>query len=345
MRKLAFTICSNNYLAQAKTLGDSLFYRNPDYKFIIGLCDELSDEIDYSFFENIEIIPVSQINIYCFDEIIEKYDIIELNTSIKPSFFKYFISIYKDLQTIIYLDPDIQIFNKFDLIEKYLEEDSILLTPHILNPIDVDDFAPSENLFLNYGIYNLGFLALNSKCQNTLNLLDWWENKTLKIGFNRVSQGLFVDQLWINLAPIFFKKVKVLEEYGFNVAPWNLHERNSIQLIDDKYVMEDGSKLVFYHFSSYNFKKPELFSKQYNRYNLVVLSHDVYDLYSQYHNKLVANKIDFFSEIKCIFFTDEAEVFVRKKSLWEIIFYNITPPFFNKIVKKIVFKKVSNLFV
>ncbi|MDQ8015272.1 MAG: glycosyltransferase, partial [Flavobacterium nitrogenifigens] len=199
--KIAFTICSNNYLAQAKILEYSLLEKNSDYKFIIGLCDEFSEDIDYSFLENIEIIPASQFGIYCFDEIIKKYDIVELNTSIKASFFKYLISKYENLETIIYFDPDIQIFNKLSLLEKYLKEYDILLTPHILNPIGVDDFSPAESSFLNYGIYNLGFLALNPKSQNARDLLDWWEDKTLKIGFSQVSNGLFVDQLWINLVP------------------------------------------------------------------------------------------------------------------------------------------------
>jgi len=331
--KLAFTICSNNYLAQAKILGDSLLERNPNYKFIIGLCDELSEDIDYSFFENIEIITVSEINIYCFDEIIKKYDIIELNTSIKPSFFKYFISKYQDLETIIYFDPDIQIFNNLKILDNYLKSDDILLTPHVLIPIGVDDLSPSENLFLNYGIYNLGFLALNPTNQNTSVFLDWWEEKTLTIGFNKVSDGLFVDQLWINLVPIFFNKVKVLYEFGFNVAPWNLHERNLMHKKNNEYVMEDNSKLVFYHFSNYNYLKPELFSKFYNRYNSVVLSKEIFELYNQYHIKLIQNKIAFFSGIKCHFIKEEAKV-VKKKNLFKVVLHNILPPFINKILKK-----------
>ena len=332
--KIAFTICSNNYLAQAKILGDSLLEKNPNYKFIIGLCDELSDDIDYSFFGNIEIIPVSQIGIYCFDDIIKKYDIIELNTSIKPSFFKYLINKHQSLETIIYFDPDIQIFNKLILLEKYLEMEDVLITPHILYPISVDHLQPSENSFLNYGIYNLGFLALNPKSKNAIDLLEWWEDKTLKIGFNRVSDGLFVDQLWINLAPIFFNNVKVLQEYGFNVAPWNLHERNSIHKNDSEYIMKDNSKLVFYHFSSYNYLKPELFSKYYNRYNSVELSKEIFELYNQYHDKLIQNKIAFFSEIKCQYIKVEEEV-VKKKSYFKVILYNILPPFINKIIRKI----------
>jgi len=331
--KIAFTICSNNYLAQAKILGDSLLDKNSDYKFIIGLCDEISEDIDYSFFENTEIIPASQFGIYCFDEIIEKYDIVELNTSIKASFFKYLISKYENLETIIYFDPDIQIFNKLSLLEKYLEEDDVLLTPHILNPIGVDDFSPGESSFLNYGIYNLGFLALNPKSQNVRDLLDWWEDKTLKIGFSRVSNGLFVDQLWINLVPIFFNKVKVLHEYGFNAAPWNLHERNLIVKTNDEFIMTDNSKLVFYHFSSYNYTKPEVFSKHYDRYNSVTLSKEVYKLYSQYHYKLIQNRIDFFSKIKCFYSKEEVKVVVKKKSLLKVLIYNIVPPFIIKLVK------------
>ncbi|MCM0668646.1 glycosyltransferase [Flavobacterium tyrosinilyticum] len=333
--KIAFTICSNNYLAQAKILGDSLLDKNSDYKFIIGLCDEISEDIDYSFFENTEIIPASQFGIYCFDEIIEKYDIVELNTSIKASFFKYLISKYENLETIIYFDPDIQIFNKLSLLEKYLEEEDVLLTPHILNPIGVDDFSPAESSFLNYGIYNLGFLALNPKSQNVRDLLDWWEDKTLKIGFSRVSNGLFVDQLWINLVPIFFNKVKVLHEYGFNAAPWNLHERNLILKTNDEFIMNDNSKLVFYHFSSYNYTKPELFSKYYDRYNSVTLSKEVYELYNQYHDKLIQNKIDFFSKIKCFYSKEEVKVVVKKKSVLKVLIYNIVPPFIIKLVKKV----------
>lgn len=328
--KLVFTICSNNYLAQAKILGDSFLEYHPDWKFIIGLCDELSDDIDYSFFESIEIIPVSVIGIYCFDEIIEKYDIIELNTSIKPSFFKYLINKYEDLKTIIYFDPDIQIFNKISLLEEYLKFDDILITPHILNPIGVDNLSPSENLFLNFGIYNLGFLALNPKSQNTLSLLDWWEEKTLKIGYNRVSEGLFVDQLWINLVPIFFKKVKILSEYGFNAAPWNLHERNLVVKANGDYMMSDNSKLVFYHFSSYNYNMPEFFSRAYNRYNYVVLSNEIQQLYADYQSRLLINKVDFLSKIKCCYIQNKKVIIKKKPNLLRIILYNLTPPLLSK---------------
>ncbi len=41
MQKIALTICSINYLAQAKSLGDSLLKHNPEYTYLIGLVDRL----------------------------------------------------------------------------------------------------------------------------------------------------------------------------------------------------------------------------------------------------------------------------------------------------------------
>ncbi|WP_303317369.1 hypothetical protein Q4Q34_01170 [Flavivirga abyssicola] len=332
--KIAFTICSNNYLAQAKVLGDSLLQKDPNYKFVIGLCDEFSDAIDYTFFENIEIIPVAKINIYCFEEIIKKYHIVELNTSIKPSFFKYFIEKYDDLESIIYFDPDIQIFNDFYSIEEFLKVNDILLTPHILKPVSVDNLKPVENTFLNFGIYNLGFIALNPKSKNTSKLLNWWEERTLKIGFDKVCDGLFVDQLWINLVPLFFDKVKIIRELGFNVAPWNLHERNNIKKIDQGYLMEDNSKLIFYHFSSYNYKTPNILSKYYNRYDKILLSSEVNKLYSQYHEKLIKNKVDEFSKIDCFYSKEEISKIEKRKSVFTILKNNLLPPIVLRLLRK-----------
>ena len=59
--KLAFTLCSNNYLAQSKVLVASFLQNNPDYTFIIGVADNLSFEIDYSFFLPAKIIAVTEI--------------------------------------------------------------------------------------------------------------------------------------------------------------------------------------------------------------------------------------------------------------------------------------------
>ncbi len=115
---IAFTICSNNYLAQAKTLGDSFLDHHPDVKFIIGLVDRFDKSFDYSFFSRFEIIPVEDIQINNFDELTAKYNIVELNTAVKPSYIHYIFQNYQ-ADKLIYLDPDILVTGYFEELLEY----------------------------------------------------------------------------------------------------------------------------------------------------------------------------------------------------------------------------------
>src|ERR1035437_5948390 len=109
---IVFTLCSNNYLAQAITLGNSLLKHNPDYTFKIGLVDKINSQIDYGIIP-FDIVAVENIGITVFDEMFKRYSITELNTAVKPFYFQHFFKIYNPGDIIIYLDPDILVFNPF----------------------------------------------------------------------------------------------------------------------------------------------------------------------------------------------------------------------------------------
>jgi len=297
--KIAFTICSNNYLAQAKTLGDSLLKYNPDYRLFICLIDKLNPEIDYSFFQPHSILPIEDIGLKDFKSLYEKYNIIELNTCVKASVFKFIFDKYPATPFVFYLDPDILINFSFQQVELEFDSNNILLTPHILNPIPLDNKLPQENTFLNFGIYNLGFLGLKNTGIEVIGFLDWWEERTFTLGYDNVEKGLFVDQLWMNFTPIFFEKVKILKELGYNVAPWNLHERN-IQKKTNIFCMKDGSPLYFFHFSSYNYKWPHIISNKLDR-STFLNNPNVRELYEYYHGLIIENKINELSKIKCAY--------------------------------------------
>jgi hypothetical protein len=313
--KLAFTICSNNYLAQAKSLGDSLILHNADYVFIIGLVDQKSSNIEYDFFRPHIILPIEDIRIENFEEIWKKYDIVELNTAVKPSLFKYIFAKYPGVTSLFYFDPDILIYDSLDNLEAEFSLADILLTPHILSPIEPNTSkreVPTESTFLNYGLYNLGFIGLKKGTVNTDAFLNWWEKRTLYQGFINVCDGIFVDQLWVNLAPIFFERVKILKEMGYNAAPWNLHERGHIVERNGQYFLPDQSILVFYHFSSYKYLNPELIARSYNRYQFSDLP-EIKPLYNQYHELLILNKIDIFSHHPCYYVQIRQEYLARLK--------------------------------
>lgn len=296
--KIAFTVCSNNYLSQAKILGDSLLKFNPDYKFVVGLCDKMRNDIDYSPFSQFDVIEVANIGVDNFEWMVNNYKIVELNTAIKPSFFLYFIKNYSNLESVIYFDPDIQIFNKLSSIEEELKSNSTILTPHILSPIDLDNKRPTENIFLNYGIYNLGFLAIRPD-KNSIKLLEWWRDRLRTGCLEELSQGFFVDQLPMTFAPLFFDNVGISSNKGYNVAYWNFQERE-ISLIDDTYYINGTVPLTFFHFSSFKPKYPLTLSVSQNRFELKEDS-DLYHLFQQYAEKLIENKYFELINIPCYY--------------------------------------------
>lgn len=312
--KIIFTICSNNYLSQAKTLGDSLLVHNPDYTFIIGLTDEFDERIDYGLFSPHIILPVKNIGILQFDDLWKKYDIVEFNTCVKASYFKYIFSAYPKANNVCYFDPDIVVYHSLSILEEAFLENEILITPHVLSPVEIDDKHPSEYTFLNFGLYNLGFIGVHRNCTLQAGFLNWWENRILTLGYNKPCDGLYVDQLWINLVPIFFEKVILLKNIGLNVAPWNLHERTVLHTIDNKYKMNDGSPLYFFHFSSYNYKNIDALSKYYSRYSFETHK-ELKKLYIEYNVKLVGNKIDDFEKIECIYISRQKK-YISDKNSW-----------------------------
>jgi lipopolysaccharide biosynthesis glycosyltransferase len=281
---IAFTICSNNYLGQALALKKSFLKHNPNFEFNIILVDEFSSTIDYTLFEPANVIPITNIEGIDLDDLISRYYIIELNTSVKPSVFKHLYKLHPNCERMYYLDPDLYFYDSLSALNTMLENKSAVLTPHILSPIPRDGKLPDENVFLQFGIYNLGFLGLNMKHPETSKLLNWWEERTLNHGYDQAHKGYFVDQLWMAHAPLFFKDVKVLTTYNYNMAPWNLHERKIVKREGDRIILNDESLLVFYHFSKITAGEVAI-SREFNRYILEDLPL-LKELYQEYKTVL-----------------------------------------------------------
>ena len=83
---IAFTICSVNYLAQARTLGDSLRQTNPAYQYIIGLVDKLDHaNLSADLMPPYPMLEVDQINIPDFAAMCDRYDITDTADDESPS--------------------------------------------------------------------------------------------------------------------------------------------------------------------------------------------------------------------------------------------------------------------
>lgn len=319
--KIAFTICSNNYLAHAKTLGDSFLEFHPDVKFIIGLVDTFNPAFDYSFFSAFDIILVEEISVPNFEELNNKYNITELNTTVKPSYFHYIFKKYKATK-VLYIDPDILVTSLFDEVFDALDSKNIVITPHMCSPID-DEFGPNDYDVLGGGVFNLGFIGLSDYKEVKI-FIDWWHERVVKYGYGNPKKGMFYDQLWIHYVPCFFDNYYILKHLGYNMANWNLHERKITSQENGNFIINEEYKLRFFHFSSYKFQIPDAICRYQTRFDFNSRP-DLQQIFNLYSAKLKENKIDQISKLDVFYYPNlhQLTAEIKKRTTIQEVVYRI----------------------
>lgn len=252
------TICSRNYLGQALTLRKSVLKHNPNFDFYLYLADDAGD-ISQPW-----IIPLSDTVIPDWKTKAFKYDVIEFNTCIKPFCIESLFKMGYD--QVLYIDPDIYLFDSLDCIVETLKEYSIMLTPHRIKMMeDIDGFVNDVAISQN-GIFNLGFCAI--KNDNVGNqIVKWWQKRLETYCYNEAREGLAVDQKWMDFIPAYFPKdTFISQDPGMNFAIWNINERE-VSYQDGKALVNiKGSNekysLKFFHFSGYSPEIPNRLDKR-----------------------------------------------------------------------------------
>ena len=264
MKKNAiFTIISKNYISYARVLMDSFLKYHSDCDCYVLLADKVDDYFD-PLKEKFRTTELEQVEIPNRDAFIFKYDIMELNTAVKPFFFEY---LFRNCgyEKVIYFDPDILILRELSHLFEILDSYSFILIPHFTSPIPDDGKHLSEIDIMKVGCYNLGFIGL-ANYGRVRGFLGWWQDRLLKYCFSAPEAGLFVDQKWVDLVPSMYDDVHILRHPGYNVAYWNLHERKIGRNNGEYYA--NSEPLFFFHFSGINLHHLEIISQYQNRFKL-----------------------------------------------------------------------------
>jgi glycosyltransferase involved in cell wall biosynthesis len=250
-----FTICSKNFLAHARALHDSIRPHYPDSRFFVVLCDKVDGLFDPAQ-EPFEFIYLEELKLPNLAEMAHRYNITEFNTAVKPFAF---LRLMEDLQSgsVVYLDPDLFFVDRMHEVDQLIANGAqAVLTPHLLQPAEHDQI--NDRSMLQFGIYNLGFLALRNT-PAVIKFLQWWGRRLEKDCVIRLEDGLFVDQKWADLLPAFVPGASVLHHPGYNVAYWNLPQRK-ISRKADRWFAND-QPLRFVHFSGNRLDDPNTFSR------------------------------------------------------------------------------------
>jgi len=250
-----FTICSKNFLAHARVLYRSIKEHYPTSAFLVVLCDELDGYLDPTK-EPFEFVYLDDLGISDYHSMSQRYNITEFNTAVKPFAFLHLMN-KLGFERVMYLDPDLLFVSKMEELDRRLDAGAeAVLTPHIIQPKENDEIHDSK--FLQFGIYNLGFLAVR-KTLKVLEFMEWWGRRLEHECVIRLEDGLFVDQKWADLLPAFVPGAEVINHPGYNVAYWNLPNRSVVNVNGNWQVNEQA--LRFVHFSGNKIDDPNVFSR------------------------------------------------------------------------------------
>ncbi|MGC9964452.1 MAG: hypothetical protein ABSE08_03515 [Syntrophobacteraceae bacterium] len=287
-----FTSIAVNYLPKARVLASTLKLRHPEWRFHLCVSDRKTSDLgldnETELFDSVLWLEELEIdNIYQW---IFKHTVVEICTAVKG--FVALSLLKRGAEKVIYLDPDIAVFNRLDEIDRLLDSHPIVLTPHLLEFENVKSaIIDNEVCALRHGVFNLGFLAVNNSGEGN-RFIDWFNQRLLEFCYADIPNGLFTDQRWCDLVPAFFSDLYILRDPGCNVASWNLSRRR-LSFSQDGTLLVNGSPLKFYHFTGYDSGLGNVMTQKYSGGN-----HTPGEIWAWYARQLKKHGQDELGEIK-----------------------------------------------
>jgi hypothetical protein len=203
----------------------------------------------------------------------------------------------KGYEKIIYCDPDIFFFSRFDFIYDDLDQYQAILTPHEIHPQHIPAIVCRDYEALRSGVFNLGFAAFRNT-KETREIMKWWGARLEDYAVSEVTDGLFTDQKWMDFLPAMLSEgtLKISKHFGMNCAPWNYHEREIIHTkegfsVQSKFEKTNSVPLVFFHCAGYDYRKLMGNNPQSN-YLMTELTPGIKELLQACNARLIANDFE-----------------------------------------------------
>jgi len=238
----AATIVARNYIPQARVVAQSFRRHHPDIPFFVLLVDRSRDAIaDATRIALPEVFTPPR-----------RYSIKQTAVAAKPFLLQWLLA--HGFDRCLFLDPDVLVLSRFDALLERIGQHSVVVTPHFVTPPrDEQRIARELNILLS-GVFNGGLIGIADR-QPAREFLKWWGERVIEACDSEVARGLYYDQRWLDLAPVFFRDISVLRDAAYNVAYWNLPEREL--RVEGDSVTVDGRACAFIHFSGFDPARPQ----------------------------------------------------------------------------------------
>ena len=208
------TYFDQNYLARGLLLYESLTAHVPSFTlYVLALDDVAYDIIIAKSFSNIVPIHLRDLEKYDSKLLATKStrSLIEYYFTCSPCLPLYVLEKYPDIDILTYIDADIYFYDSPHPFYEELGNNSILIFEHGISPIEEE----------RHGLFNVGYLSWRND-ETGLACLRWWHDRCIEWCYDRIENGKFADQKYLDQWPILFKPTIISKQTASALAPWNV---------------------------------------------------------------------------------------------------------------------------
>ncbi len=240
------TYFDHNYLARALVMFRSLKKHStePFCLWVLALsteCERLLEELHLEelHLEEIAVIPLEKLET-AYPELLQAKGTrnrVEYYFTCTPSLPLYVLAADPSVDAITYLDSDMCFFADPANIFEDIGTASIAITPHRFSP----QLRDNEKC----GLFNVGWLTF-LRDEQGLDCLQLWQRQCLDWCYDRLEDGKYGDQKYLDAWPARYSKLHIINHPGVNTAIWNISAAQWSR--DSSGVQIDGRPLVLFHF-------------------------------------------------------------------------------------------------
>lgn len=235
------TMFDSNYLDRALALYESMKRHVSDFRLYAVLFDEKAVRI----LEQLALPEVIAIRLEDFeDEELRKVKgsrtWTEYMWTSTPSVIRYVLDRYEPAD-VTYVDADLYFYGSPAPLFEERDGNSVLLTKH--------HYTPRYDRTDETGVYCVQYLTFRND-ERGRHVLEWWRNACLDWCYNRIEDGRFGDQKYLDDWTTRFSGVHVAANRGAGVAPWNIQQFVFEGADDGVRFRLNGTdgRVIFYHF-------------------------------------------------------------------------------------------------
>jgi len=244
------TLFDSFYFLRGIVMYESLLKHCPDFHlYIFAFDDECFNKLKELNLENVTPISLDEFE---NDELLKiKPDRSkgEYCWTCTPWSVLYCIEKY-NLDSCTYLDSDIYFYSDPKVLIDEMGNNSVLITEH--------RFHNEKPRALLNGRYCVQFMTFKNTPEG-MEVLNWWKDRCIEWCYDRLEDGKYGDQKYLDCWTEKFKGVHVLQNLGGGVAPWNLLSYDLTKEAGDLYVRhkktKQKNKVVFHHFQDIKMHK------------------------------------------------------------------------------------------